>query len=584
MQTQVSRMARGFSLRPLAPLAGSALACSALAGSALAGSVLAAPALALDGGAGNHRADLRFGPLIGGQDLVLNVDAPQGSPVALFLGLAKAPSIPADPSLPIVSVAPSSSFVLLPTNPAGKLQLRLPTFPGQFAALSGLRLHAQTLVSLADGTLATSSVQSARLAASAPPADFLVEQSAAQLPAGFDSLGAFSAEAGDLDRDGDEDLILAKDADLVVWINDGSGQFSDESATRLVHPGGFVNCIELGDVDNDQDLDLIVCGGVDDQVDEPDRLWLNDGSGVFSLAPFPAGVGDSSDFELGDVDGDGDLDAVVAFGTGNHAGGVGAPDQLYRNQGKGLFVPDAAFAGGSWNDPQFPTGAYRMGDVDGDGDLDLFQVLADFQGLVGLVGEPNRLLLNDGAGQFTDVSAAQLPSGLDDNSEDATLVDLDGDGDLDIVVANSLLSVPSAFSGDLLINQGGAQGGFPGHYADDASTELELFDGMSGIRLGALATDVDGDGDQDVLIAVHDFFPSGADQRLLLNQGGAQQGTEGELLLADWFDPGDGIVFDPVFFDADGDGDQDLLLPGGGVLGGDPLQANRARLLINQLP
>ena len=72
-------------------------------------------------------------------------------------------------------------------------------------------------------------------------------------------------------------------------------------------------------------------------------------------------------------------------------------------------------------------------DVDGDGDQDIFIA----EGTTGFEGRPNRLLLNDGRGFFTDVSDSHLPFSLRPaNSLSADFVDIDNDGDQDIVVAN----------------------------------------------------------------------------------------------------------------------------------------------------
>src|SRR5690606_11548508 len=115
-----------------------------------------------------------------------------------------------------------------------------------------------------------------------------------------------------------------------------------------------------------------------------------------------------------------------------------------------------------------------LGDVDGDGDLDL---------VVGNVGDvysgtPSRLYTNDGNGAFTDVSASRMPAG-NHYTSDLALGDLDGDRDLDLVLGNS--------DQCLLYRNDGT-----GTYTD--ATAMSMPAGSYGTRSLALG-DVDGDGD-----------------------------------------------------------------------------------------
>lgn len=105
--------------------------------------------------------------------------------------------------------------------------------------------------------------------------------------------------------------------------------------------------------------------------------------------------------------------------------GMDGPNRLYRNLGGWRFEEIAEEAGVAAAD-RFSTGA-AFADVDGDGDLDL---------LVHALGGPNALYLNDGTGRFTDgTEAAGLSSTL--GSMSMTLADIDGDGDLDLYVVNN---------------------------------------------------------------------------------------------------------------------------------------------------
>ncbi|MGH7150324.1 MAG: FG-GAP-like repeat-containing protein, partial [Planctomycetota bacterium] len=155
---------------------------------------------------------------------------------------------------------------------------------------------------------------------------------------------------------------------------------------RMVPAHGDVTfAVALGDVDGDGDLDAVV--GTWGEI----SLYLNDDGGVFrdsTAGSFPSWfglIGDVRAAAFGDVDGDGDLDLLMAFSTS------GGQVRLLLNSGAGVFTPT--------NLPiQFGAPyAIAVGDVDGDGDLDAF------------LGGPDRLFLNGGTGTFTDVTATNLP-------------------------------------------------------------------------------------------------------------------------------------------------------------------------------
>ncbi|MEM7394894.1 MAG: DUF11 domain-containing protein, partial [Verrucomicrobiota bacterium] len=137
-----------------------------------------------------------------------------------------------------------------------------------------------------------------------------------------------------------------------VWINDGSGRFSD-SLQAIGNRGG--SAVALGDLDGDQDLDAFVASF------RESSLFLNDGNAVFTRLDLSAIISeiDAVDVELGDLDGDGDLDVVI--------GGENELDRILLNDGSANFVESPMLVG------QTDTPDYALGDFDGDGDLDLFQ-------------------------------------------------------------------------------------------------------------------------------------------------------------------------------------------------------------------
>ena len=123
------------------------------------------------------------------------------------------------------------------------------------------------------------------------------------------NLGTYVGEAalGDFDSDGDLDLFVNHLNNLPnkVWLNDGSGNFSD-SGQNL--GSSYSVGIALGDLDGDNDLDAFV-GNI--LMTSANKVWLNDGSGNFSDSGQNLGSASSTAVALGDLDGDGDLDVFV---------------------------------------------------------------------------------------------------------------------------------------------------------------------------------------------------------------------------------------------------------------------------------
>ncbi len=133
-----------------------------------------------------------------------------------------------------------------------------------------------------------------------------------------------SAQSADVDGDGDFDVVVAnRDGDSsVVWINDGSGSFTE--GTRLTEPSNAYEA-ELGDLDGDGDPDVFLTDRYG-----PDRVWLNNGKGNFTVTDQLIGNSHSNQVALKDFDGDGDLDAWVGNYEPDH-------DRLWLNDGSGRF-------------------------------------------------------------------------------------------------------------------------------------------------------------------------------------------------------------------------------------------------------
>ena len=238
----------------------------------------------------------------------------------------------------------------------------------------------------------------------------------------------------------------------------------------------------------------------------------------------------ASGASIGDIDGDGFDDLFVAS--------LYQPDQLYLNRGDGTFVDEAAIRG---IDHAGSSNASVFADFDGDGSLDLY---VSSMGL-----ETNRLYINDGTGLFTEEAVMR---GVDMPLANGTVcsfnwgvsaADVDGDGDLDLLVTQWTVSVST--DGDrnhLWINDG------TGYFTDGtlaAGLDLSTRSGFS-----PTFGDIDADGDMDLALAA-DWGESG----LWLNDG---SGAFTETLTAGVGLDENGMGSD--LGDIDGDGDLDWLV------------------------
>lgn len=257
---------------------------------------------------------------------------------------------------------------------------------------------------------------------------------------------------GDVDSDGLADFMVTNYGPDHLFRNLGGGRFEEVSESAGVSGSGWSSSCAFGDLDGDGDLDLYVTHYLEFRYsDSPsydegpegqrwylrpldfagvsDVLFLNDGSGRFVEEGAARGLASgASERSLGvilsDLDVDGDLDIYVA--------NDGSANRLYRNDGKGRFE-DVALLGGAALDafgaPEAGMGI-DVADVDGDTLDDLLVTHFSMQ--------TNTLYAGRGDLQFDDVterSGLGRP-GFRNVSWGVRLVDLDNDGDQDVVVAN----------------------------------------------------------------------------------------------------------------------------------------------------
>ena len=283
---------------------------------------------------------------------------------------------------------------------------------------------------------------------------------------------ARGVEMGDIDDDGDLDLIFAQDFQMSprLFENDGNGFFTDITSTNLPMFTLSSSRAQFGDLDNDGDLDLYVNNGGTSRFGiGQNRIYVNDGSGFFTDATADLhptiNIAEPMDVTFGDIDGDFDID-VRTGSTGNNN------SRLFRNDGTGVL----SLVSGVPNDSSCYS--YDFGDIDGDGDLDMMGVNAG-------TGNTDLLLENDGTGSFTNISNQISPNpSLDDN--DSKFLDYDYDGDLDLIVGRL-----GAIGERLYENDGN------GNFTQTTG----IFPNISDSTLDIVVADLTGDGRLDVVTA-----------------------------------------------------------------------------------
>ncbi len=271
--------------------------------------------------------------------------------------------------------------------------------------------------------------------------------------------------------------------------------------------------VALGDLDGDGDLDVVAGNNGVSSV-----IYLNDGAAGFTLHQTLLDDNATRSVVLGDVNGDGALDIVM--------GNYGGVNRLYLNNGSGIF-PFNGTAIGSESDA---TTSVSLGDVDGDGDLDLVTG-SD------ALDQTNKLYLNNSDGLFT--SSGTSLGIIGNVTTDTILLDVDGDGDLDLAIANYSTGVANT----LYINDG----------SGDFSANTSIIGVESKLTNSLAAGDLDGDGAID--------FISGNDgeaNRLHLNLANTFNQNTSDIAIG--VDDAADVTTSVSLADSDNDGDIDLVV------------------------
>lgn len=233
----------------------------------------------------------------------------------------------------------------------------------------------------------------------------------------------------DFNHDGWDDLTTADGSNFIkIFENDGTGNLApSEHIINFTFSGQIIGVLWF-DYDNDDDEDLLVS-----QAGGRILLFNNDGAFNFSEVGLSAGLSSAALNYFGlaaaDCDYDGDLDFCVAKyynpQTNNNQTFVSS---YYRNNGNGTFSEVTNAVGlGVGVMPNFMPVFF---DINQDDYVDLLYVVDRYQ-------HPNKVLINDGTGNFTDqTSAYGLGVGFDAMS--GTVGDYDNDGDFDVFMSNTV--------------------------------------------------------------------------------------------------------------------------------------------------
>jgi hypothetical protein len=293
-------------------------------------------------------------------------------------------------------------------------------------------------------------------------------------------------DAGDIDNDGDVDLVSSSGDSKLAWYKNTNGGFTE---TQNVITQSLVNASNatLGDIDNDGDLDVMAFSWYQNSGDFSSIVWYENANGTGNFTQQHIVVSNTEQIQairLADIDNDGDKD-VICGSTNNVI-------SLYKNNGNGTFAAQTIFS-------TYTYGRYLLdmvtGDIDNDGDTD---VVVSFNN--------NEIAWYENSNGQGNLSTKHVIVATMHYPISIFVADLDGDNNKDLIFNNRFQNQVGYFK-----NNGSGVFGI---------ATLIPITGLLHPSI-AFAQDVDNDGDQDL------FFNNETGSRLsyLLNDGLANFST-----------------------------------------------------------